>query len=156
LWRPTRKLSDYQLEFLAQLTGKTLGWVFRAGDLENYYSMRLTVLKPGPLPTVALVRSVVVGGREQEKVQVPLRVRIQQSAPVRVRVLVRGDGFTTWIGDQLADYWRNDRFRQGAIGFYAEGGDRAQLFWVKVTHQDDFLGKLCAYLAPSRREENGL
>ena len=154
LWRPTRKLSDYQLEFLGQLSGRTLGWVFRAGDLENYYSMRLAVLKPGPLPAVALVRSVVVAGREQEKVQVPLRVRIQQGAPIRVRLLVRGDGFTTWIGDQLADYWRDDRFRQGAIGFYAEAGDRAQLFWVKVTHQNDFLGKLCAYLAPSRREED--
>ncbi len=155
LWRPTRRLSDYQLEFLGQIGSKGLGWVFRAADLENYYAMRLAVLKPGPLPTLALIRTTVVAGKEQQRVQVPVRTRIQQNAPVRVRMLVRGDGFTTWIADQLADYWRDDRFREGGIGFFAEPGDRAQLYWVRLTHQDDFLGKLCAYLAPSQREGNG-
>jgi hypothetical protein len=155
LWRPTRKLTDYQFEFLGQVSGKTLGWVYRASDPDNYYSMKLTVVKPGPLPTVMLVRSVVVAGREQEKVQVPVRVRIHQGSPVRVRVQVRGDGFTTWIADQLTDFWRDERFRQGAIGFFADPGDRAQLFWVRLAHQNDFLGKLCSYLAPSQREEYG-
>jgi hypothetical protein len=102
-----------------------------------------------------LVRSVVVAGREQEQVQVPVRVRIHQGSPVRVRVQVRGDGFTTWISDQLTDFWRDERFRQGAIGFFADPGDRAQLFWVRLAHQNDFLGKLCSYLAPSQREDYG-
>ncbi|MCS7316079.1 MAG: hypothetical protein RMI94_06320 [Bryobacterales bacterium] len=154
LWRPTRRLADYQLEFLGQMGSKGLGWVFRAADLENYYAMRLTVVKPGPLPSLALVRTTVVAGKEQQRVQVPVRARISHDSPVRVRMLVRNDGFTTWIADQLADYWRDDRFREGAVGFFAEPGDRAQLYWVRVTHQDDFLGKLCAYLAPSQREGN--
>ncbi|MGB9606019.1 MAG: hypothetical protein ACPL88_09095 [Bryobacteraceae bacterium] len=152
LWRPSRRMSDYQLEFLGQLGGKGLGWVFRAVDLENHYSMRLVVLKPGPMPTVALVRTTIVAGREQQRVQVPVRVRIHQNSPLRVRMLVKADGFSTWIADQLADYWRDDRFREGGVGFFAEPGDRAQLFWVRLVHQDDFLGKLCAYLAPSQRE----
>ncbi len=154
LWRPSRRLSDYQLEFLGQMGSKGLGWVYRAADLQNHYAMRLTVLKPGPLPTLALIRTTVVAGKEQQRVQIPVRARIQQNAPVRVRMLVRGDGFTTWIADQLADYWRDDRFHEGGVGFFAEPGDRAQLYWVRLTHQDDFLGKLCAYLAPSQREGN--
>lgn len=154
LWRPTRQMSDYQIEFLAQLGNRGIGWVFRAADLENYYAMRLAVMKPGPLPSLALIRTTVVAGKEQQKVQIPVRARIQQDVPVRVRMLIRGDGFTTWIADQLADYWRDDRFRAGGMGFFAEPGDRAQLYWVRLTHQDDFLGKLCAYLAPSHREGN--
>lgn len=154
LWRPSRRLSDYQFEFLAQMGNRGLGWVFRAADPENYYAMRLVIAKPGPLPSVVLLRTTVVAGREQQRVQVPVRARVQQATPLRVRMLVRGDAFTTWIADQLVDFWRDDRFREGGIGFFAEPGDRAQLYWVRLTHQDDFLGKLCAYLAPSQREDN--
>jgi len=152
LLRPTRNLTDYQLEFLGQITGKSLGWVYRAADLENYYAMKLTIAKPGPLPAVALIRSVVVGGREQQRVQVPVRVVIGSGTPVRVRLLVKGDGFTTWIADQLVDFWRDDRFPRGGIGLFAEPEDRPQIYWIKVSHQDDFLGKLCAYLAPREME----
>ncbi len=152
LLRPTRRLSDYELEFLGQITGKSLGWVYRATDLENHYAMKLTVLKPGPLPTVALVRYVVVGGREQQRVQVPVRVSLRNQTPVRIRFQAKGDGFTTWVSGQIVDFWRDDRYPQGAIGFFGEEKDRPQIYWIRVSHQNDFLGKLCAYLAPGNVE----
>lgn len=152
LLRPTRRLSDYQFEFLGQITNKSLGWVYRAGDLENYYAMKLTLVKPGPLPSVVLVRYAVVGGREQQRVQIPVRVVVHNQAPVRVRFEAKGDAFTTWISGQIVDFWRDDRFSRGAVGFFGEKDDRPQIYWIRVSHQNDFLGKLCAYLAPSDEE----
>jgi len=152
LLKPTRSLSDYEIEFLGQITGKSLGWVYRATDLDNHYAMKLTVVKPGPLPSVVLSRYVVVGGRQQQRVQVPVRVLLRDQVPVRIRFQAKGDGFTTWISGQIVDFWRDDRFARGAIGFFGEEGDRPQIYWIRVSHHNDFWGKLFAYLAPRNLE----
>lgn len=152
LLRRSRNLSDYEVEFLGQITHKSLGWVYRAVDLENYYAMQLTVLKPGPLPVVSLVRQVVVQAKPQQRVQIPVRVVIHDRTPVRIKFQAKGDGFTTWLNGQIVDFWRDDRFSSGAVGLFGEPEDRPQVYWIRVSHQNDFLGKLCAYLAPSHRE----
>ena len=56
LYRPSQQLSNYRFEFLGQISGRDIGWVFRAADLQNYYATQLTIVKPGPLPEMALVR----------------------------------------------------------------------------------------------------
>jgi len=57
--------------------------------------------------------------------------------------------FSTSIEGQLVDHWRDDRLEKGGVGFYAEAGERARLYWVKLSHQDDFVGRLCSYMYPN-------
>jgi len=40
-YRPSAQLSDYQMQFTAQIESKALGWVFRAADTNNYYGMKI-------------------------------------------------------------------------------------------------------------------
>jgi hypothetical protein len=50
LYKPSRDMSDYKLEFLTQIERKSVGWVFRAADEQNYYAMKLAVTEPGRWP----------------------------------------------------------------------------------------------------------
>lgn len=149
LLRPSRKMTDYQMEFLGQIAGTSMGWVYRAEDLENYYAMKIVTAKPGPLPSLVLVRYTVIAGREEQRVQVPIRMMIHNETPYRVRVNVTGDSFTTSIEGQVIDFWRDDRFKRGGVGLFSEKHGDAKIYWIKLSHQTDFLGKLCAYLSPS-------
>ncbi len=160
LFRPSLRMQDYRLEFLGQLErqgvkGQSLAWVYRAKDPQNYYVMKLTVVEPGPLPRMALVRYGVIAGREEQRVQVPLLVRLRNDTPYRIQLNVKGTDFTTFIEGQIVDFWSDNRLEAGGVGFFSESSDKndwARLFWVKVSHQDDLLGKLCAYLAPNDLE----
>ena len=65
LYKPSRDMTDYKLEFLTQIERKGVNWVFRAVDEQNYYGMKLAVTEPGPRPLVAL--EPVHGDRWQEE-----------------------------------------------------------------------------------------
>ncbi len=56
LYQPSMHMQDYRMEFLVQIEKKAVGWAYRAGDTENYYAAKITVVKPGPLPVLSLVR----------------------------------------------------------------------------------------------------
>jgi hypothetical protein len=154
LLRPSIAMSDYRLEFLGQIERRGLSWVFRAADLQNYYVMKLAIAKPGPLPVMALVRYEVIAGRVGQPVRVPIRLVMHNDTPYRVRLDVKGSGFTTYIEDQLVDFWSDDRLTTGGAGFFSDNDERAQIYWVKVSHQTDFLGKACAFFAPSPIEKS--
>ena len=51
--RPSLNLTDYRIEFQAQIESKAIGWVFRAKDRKNFYVAKLEIVKPGLEPTVA-------------------------------------------------------------------------------------------------------
>ena len=36
-------MTDYKMEFLTQIERKSVGWVFRAADDQNYYATKLVV-----------------------------------------------------------------------------------------------------------------
>lgn len=148
LLTPSLRMSDYTLTFLGQIERRSLNWVFRAKDLSNYYSMRIVITRGGPLPEAAVVRSVVINGREQEVRTMPIPFPVRADTLYLVRMDVRGQDFTTYIQDQVVDHFSDSRFSQGGVGFYSPKGDRAMLRWVEVSHQYDYLGRLCALLAP--------
>jgi hypothetical protein len=52
------------------------------------------------------------------------------------------------VNDRLVDFWTEHRLSFGGIGFLRGRGERCRLRWVKITHQHDFLGRICALLAP--------
>lgn len=148
LYTPTVYLSDYKLEFLGQIDRQALSWVVRAADFRNYNAIKLVVTESGPLPKVALVSYPVIRGRAgpPRRVQLPFPVRNETSS--RVQVEVQGDRVAVTIQDTLVDSWSEARLPGGGVGFFGGRGELARVRWVGVTHQDDFLGKLCALLAP--------
>jgi hypothetical protein len=50
IYRPSLKLSDYRLEFQGSIDTKSVGWVFRAADPDNYYAMKLMNVSSGLIP----------------------------------------------------------------------------------------------------------
>jgi hypothetical protein len=148
LLRRSLNMKDYDLEFSAQIA-LGLRWVFRATDSQNHYVMRISVLKPGLVPQIALIRYAVIAGQEAQHVQVPIRERIGAAAPFTIHMKVEKDGFTTSLNGQLIDFWRDDRFAAGGIGFSAEPNDNARIQWVKLYRNTDFVGRLCAFFAPN-------
>jgi hypothetical protein len=148
LYRPTLDLSDYQFEFLGQVDQKSLGFVFRAADLDNYYAARFVIVKPGPLPLVKLVRYAVIRGREGPHMERPLPIPVRADMLYRVRLEARGSDFTLIIQGRVVDTWSDGRLPKGGVGFFCGRGERARVRWVEVSHQYDTLGRLCAYLAP--------
>jgi len=148
LYKPSHDMTDYKMEFLTQIERKSVGWVFRAADDQNYYAMKLAVTEPGPRPLVALVRYVVVDGKKESHGETPVQVMMHNNRPYRVEVDVKGNQFLTSIEGQLVDSWSDDRLKSGGVGFFSEGSEKARLYWMKITKNSDFLGKLCSMLVP--------
>jgi hypothetical protein len=148
LYRPSLNLSDYQMQFLGVIDKQALSWVARAADYDNFYVMKLQVLKSGPLPTIGVVRYAVVNGKADSRVDTIAAIDARADMLYRVRLDVRGDDFALSVQGQMVDSWSEPRLRRGGIGFFSARGEESRLRWVQVTHQYDMLGRLCAYLAP--------
>ena len=74
LYRPSVSLTDYQVQFLGLIDKKALSWVVRAADFENFYVVKLVVVKSGPMPVIGLTRYAVINGKAQDRhdVNIPL------------------------------------------------------------------------------------
>jgi tetratricopeptide (TPR) repeat protein len=155
LFRPSLGLTDYRFEFLAQIENKSVDWVVRAHDAENYYALKFTVLQPGPRPLLGMVRYAVIGGAKSSRVLTPLRMMIHANTPYRVTVDVKGDRYRTYIEGQEADFWTEDRLKTGGVGFFSESGERARVYWVKVESHGDLLGRICGLLSGKSSEDAG-
>jgi hypothetical protein len=143
-------LTDYRLEFLAQIDKKAVAWVFRASDARNYYVCKLMEAKRGTGSGYSIVRYAVINGRERMRTQLPLPVVATPKTMLRVRQEIRGDQFTTYLDGQEIDTWSDSSLTKGGFGFFADPGETAYIRWVNVAYQDDALGRLCAYLVPGK------
>lgn len=148
LYTPTLELEDYRFEFLGQIESKALSWVFRAADSKNYLVAKLLITKPGPLPQVELVRYAVHNGKAGPRKSVPLPMQVYMDEIYRVRVDVSGQDYVTTIKGIVIDVFSDPTIARGGVGFFAEPGEESRLRWVEVSHQYDFLGRLCAFLVP--------
>ncbi len=147
LYRPSVPLSDYRFEFMAQIENKSVDWVVRAHDADNYYALKFTVVQPGPRPIVAMVRYPVIGGNRGTRVQTPLRMMIHANTPYRVTVDVKGNHYRAFVEGQEADFWTEDRLKTGGVGFFSDAGERARVYWVKLESNGDLLGRICGLLS---------
>ena len=152
LYRPSAAYSNYRLEFFGQIESKSMGWVVRARDLQNYYAMKFTVVEPGLRPIIAMVHYPVVGGKQGPKVETPLAVMVHDNTPYHVAVEVNGNRVITSIEGQEVDRWTDDTLASGGVGFFSEPGERARLYWMKLVTNDDLLGRMCAYLSGGSEE----
>jgi hypothetical protein len=155
LYRPSMGLADYQFQFLGMIEKKAISWIVRAADYDNYYVVKLTVLKPGPLPTIGLTRYAVVNGQADSRVDTLVPINAREDTLYRVLVDVNGDNFSVAVQGQMIDSWTETRLPRGGVGFYSSRGEESRVRWVQLTHQYDMLGRLCAFLAPYDPTTNG-
>jgi hypothetical protein len=148
VYKPTMSLTDYQMQFLGLIDEKALSWVVRAADFNNYYVVKIVVLKPGPLPTIGVTRYAVINGKAQDRVDTAVPMDARAGMLYRVTMAVHDDTFALDIQGQLVDSWTESRLTHGGVGFFTARGEKSRIRWVQVTHQYDMLGRLCAYLAP--------
>jgi hypothetical protein len=153
LFQPTSTFTDYRLEFFGQVEDRGMGWAVRARDRSNYYAMKLKVLEGGLRPVLEMIYYPVVGGTPGHQVKVPLSVMIHANTPYRVAVKVAGNRLTASVEGQEVDSWTDEVEPSGAVGFFAEPGERARLYWMKVYKNDDWLGRICGFLAGNSVDE---
>jgi hypothetical protein len=142
-------LSDYRLEFIGQLERGGMGWVYRARDESNYHAMKLVLVEPGPQAKTVLVHYSVAGGKPGPRSRTPLPFPWGQKSMHEVRLELNGARYTVSVDGRLVHYGADLSLPSGGIGFFAEPGDQFSLRRVRVVHQDDALGRLCAWLAPA-------
>ncbi len=147
LYRPTLKFEDYRVEFFGQIEAKSIGWTVRAADTRNYHAMKLTVVEEGLRPFVALVQYNVADGKSGHRTQTPLNVMVHHNRPMQLTVDVRGNRFVTSIDGEEVDSFIDNTRRAGGVGFFSEAGERARLYWMNVSRNDDWLGHVCAMLS---------
>jgi len=147
IWNRSTRLENYQMEFMGELEKKSLSWAFRAGDAKNYYATKVTIVKPGPLPNAALVRYVMMNGREWDRVQLPIPVTLERGGNYRVRMSVQDDHFITYLNGQVISSWSDKRLRRGGIGFFSEDDDTQKVDWVSISERDSFLGRMLAHFS---------
>jgi hypothetical protein len=149
LFGPSLKLADYRFEFFGQVEAQSMGWVVRAKDPQNYYAMKVKVLEAGLRPVIAMVHYAVVGGKTGRSVETPLNVMVHNNRPFQVAVNVKGSRFSASIDGEEVDSWSDEALPSGGVGFFAEAGGSARLYWMKVTGNDDWLGRVCGMLTGS-------
>ncbi len=148
LYRPSMRLTDYDLQFLGLIDKKALSFVARAEDFQNYYVIKLVVLKPGPLPTIGITRYAVINGKAQNRVDSLAPILAMPDMLYHVDLNVHDDTFLLSLQGKVVDNWSEPRLTRGGVGFFAPRGEESRVRWVQLTHQYDMLGRLCAYLAP--------
>jgi len=153
LFQPSLNYTDYRLEFLGQIENQGLSWVVRAHDNQNYYAMQFHVLKAGLRPVISIVHYPVTGGKQGHRVEVPLSIMVHSQTAYQVSVQVKGNRFVASLEGQEVDSWTDDAPASGGVGFFADAGERARLYWMRVSRNDDWLGRICASLLGNSVEE---
>jgi len=147
LYGPSLNFSDYRLEFLGEIEKKGMSWAVRAHDSRNYYAMKFKVIEPGLRPVIAMVHYPVVSGKPGHRIETPLDVMVHNLTAYHVAVEVKGNRIVTSIDGQEVDSFTDDSLKVGGVGFFADVDETARLYWMKVTRNQDWLGRVCAYFA---------
>jgi len=132
LFSPSLEMVDYQLEFLARIENRSVTWLFRMANFDDYFQATLAVTPSGGYE---FRRGAVIGGAAEPPIGRP--VTMASSAPaartaVTVRTRVTGSEFSVSIEGQVIDTWTDSRLASGGIGFVGAPDDRARLYWVKL------------------------
>lgn len=147
LLTPSLKLTDYDVDSVAQVVTRGVGLVFRATGPGNYQAARLLVDGNGPMPPLVVERYAVIGGKESARERVRCPGTFQKDTLYHIHLEVRGDSFTLYIEGHLIDSWSDSRTKSGGVGFFCVNGERARVAWVRVSHNTDAAGKMCAFVS---------
>ncbi|MBK5295083.1 MAG: hypothetical protein JJE04_25825 [Acidobacteriia bacterium] len=151
LWKPSLSMGDYNVHFEAQIEQKALGWAVRASDVNNYYATKIQITRPDQwegnhaVARAEILRYVVQGGRQVNKVRLPIPLTWDTKAVYSFHVRVKGDRFITLVNDRVVDSWSDQRFRRGGVGFFADSGEHASLKWVSISERESFFDRFLSF-----------
>lgn len=148
IFQPSVGLHDYVLEMKASIERRAIQWMVRASNPQNYHFARLNVTPGAPLTRLELERWSVVNGHTGRVTRLPLPHGGANQTLYSIRVEVKGDSITTYLQDQVIDTFNDTRLSEGGVGLMGAPDDRPRIYGIHVFHQNDFLGKLCSFLAP--------
>jgi len=146
-FRPAAALSDYRIEFRGQIIKKSLSWAFRVADSRNYYAMKITITRPGPLSRASLLRYTVAEGVAGPRAEAALPFDLRSNTVYHVVTSVYQDRFVTSVNGQIVDSFSDGRHTAGGVGLFRESGESWRVLSFRVADHDDFLGRACAYLS---------
>jgi|HubBroStandDraft_3_1064219.scaffolds.fasta_scaffold39868_3 hypothetical protein len=147
LLTPSLHLTDYDVDSVAQVVSKGLSVVFRASGTRSYQVAKLIVDGSGPMPPLVIERYAVIGGKESAHVRVRCPGTFQKDTLYHIHLQVHQDSYTLFIDGQLIDSWSDARTKSGGVGFFCANKERARVAWVRVTHNTDAAGRMCAWMA---------
>ncbi len=122
-------LKNYRIEFSWVPDSLGVGWIFRATDSANYYASKIRLLQAG---TLSLEHFAVLRGLEgthSRKVITLGRTNDQ----VLVRMDAMGPAFTLYLQGSPADYWTDEHFDTGSLGFFEDRGERPVVQALRFT-----------------------
>jgi len=134
IYRPSLKLSDYRFEFQGQIENKSIGWIFRGADPDNYYAMKLQLASQELPLKLQLYKYVVLKGRQVQVGRVPIDVPVKSDSVFSIRLDVRGPKFNTYVQGQPVDVWTDDQLRSGGVGFLNERSERGKVKSVSLSY----------------------
>jgi len=125
-------LKNYRIEFSWVPEPRGVGWIFRATDSANYYAAKLRLIQAGAIPTLSAEHFAVVKGVEgaHSRKVITLSRALRE---VAVRMDATGPAFTLFLQGNPSDYWTDERFESGSLGFYEERGERPIVQGLRFT-----------------------
>jgi hypothetical protein len=123
---------NYRIEFAWVPDTRGVGWIFRGTDSANYYAANLRLVQAGATPSLSAEHFTVVKGEEGTHSRRVITLG-QNPGQVMVRMDANGPAFTLYLQGSPADYWTDERFETGSLGFYAERGERPVLQALRFT-----------------------
>jgi len=120
--RPVARHGRYDLEFLARIDQKSLSWVFRASDEQNYHLATISISPQGRTFT----RSSVIEDAPGLSVTTPVRQVGNPKSAITILTKVRGNDFTVSIDGETIERWSDNRLAIGGVGFLGAPEKRAR------------------------------
>ncbi|HMC57811.1 MAG TPA: hypothetical protein VKJ01_01345 [Candidatus Solibacter sp.] len=130
LFSPSMDMLDYELEFLTRIDHRTVTWVIRAANPNEYCRCTLTVAPSGELE---FSRGVRFEGVAEAAFTAAGRIAAKPKSAITVRTRVQGQAFTVTVNGTPIDTWTDTRLPIGGIGFIGTPEDRARLYWIRLS-----------------------
>jgi hypothetical protein len=130
LLEPSLSWTDYDFEFLTRIGKRSVTFVFRAADLENYY--RITI-GPAESGGSELRRAVVIAGKEEPADAMPAGERLRAGSAFTVKARVQASEVTISFDNEVVARFTEERLPAGGIGFTSLPGDQARVYWARLT-----------------------
>jgi len=132
IYSGSEDVKNYRIEFAWVPDTRGVGWIFRGTDSANYYAANLRLMQSGATPSLSAEHFTVVKGVEGTHIRRVITLG-QTLGQVQVRMDANGPAFTLYLQGNPADYWTDERFETGSLGFYAERGERPVLQALRFT-----------------------
>jgi hypothetical protein len=132
IYSGSEDVKNYRIEFAWVPDVRGVGWLFRGTDSANYYAAKLRLMQSGATPVLSAEHFAVVKGVEGPHARKVTTIG-RTLGQVLVRMDANGPAFTLYLQGSPVDYWTDERFETGSLGFYGERGERPVLQSLRFT-----------------------